>query len=49
MGDTYDLWDRTDTWTSLKPAKIIWDTDPFIVDSVGEIGNFKYISKNVFS
>ena len=38
IGNEYNLWDRTSTWQSLKPAKIIFDTDPYIVDYVGELG-----------
>jgi len=38
VGDGYDLWDRTTTWRDLKIAKPIWDIDPFLVDTVGEIG-----------
>ena len=38
IGNEYNLWDRSSTWQSLKPAKIIYDTDPYIVDYVGELG-----------
>ena len=39
VGDGYDLWDRTDdTWGTLKIAKPIWDYNPELIDTVGEIG-----------
>ena len=34
VGDSYHLWDRHPIWEQLRPARIIWQTDPFIVDEV---------------
>ena len=34
LGDSYHLWDRHPIWEQLRPARILWQTDPFIVDEV---------------
>ena len=35
-GDSYDLWDRTEIWGSLKPFKPIWDLSPQFVNTLGQ-------------
>jgi hypothetical protein len=36
-GDSYDLWDRTEVWGQIKPAKILWDLSPDFVVQVGTL------------
>ena len=38
MGDDYNLWDRTEVWGQIKPFKLIWDTNPQLVDTIAQIG-----------
>ena len=37
VGDTYQLWERHPIWQQLRPALPLWETDPFIVDTLASI------------
>ena len=37
VGDAYQLWERHPIWQQLRPAWSLWQTDPFIVDTVADI------------
>ena len=37
VGDAYNLWDVHPIWQDLKPALVIWRTDPNIIDQVAAV------------
>ena len=37
LGDAYQLWERHPIWQQLRPALPLWETDPFIVDTLASI------------
>ena len=37
VGDAYNLWDVPPIWQELKPAVVLWRTDPNIIDQVAVV------------
>lgn len=40
LGDTFQLWNRSEVWNAVSPAKVIWDLDPFGPTIVKKIAQF---------
>ncbi|TRY69923.1 hypothetical protein TCAL_02356 [Tigriopus californicus] len=38
VGDSYNLWNRSETWETVGLFKPLWDLDPYIIDYAAEVG-----------